>query len=693
MERDFSGWATKANLTCSDGRTITSEAFKHMDGKQVPLVWQHGHNDPTNVLGYGILKHNKDGVRIDGYFNKTKKAQDTKELVQHGDVKSLSIYANDLVEKNKVVMHGNIRETSLVLAGANKGAVIDYVNIRHMDGSVEELDDEAIIFTGLELFHADNSSSDSDNDGDVDTSDSGDSDGDANDAKLEDIWNTFTPEQQALVSYIVEEAVENSKNEDAGSESDAEQSDNNDSGEGDLGHQEGDTKMVNVFDRTGKSAEMTGTDSGGRQLKHAADVFTKDILREMFQSAIKIGSLKSAFEDTCLRHAITPMDVLFPEFKALDNTPQFNSRRMEWVQPFLNALSHSPFSRVKSIVADITQDEARARGYVKGNYKSEEWFNVTKRFTTPCTIYKKQQFDRDDIIDITDFDMIAWVKAEMDLMLKEEIARAILIGDGRAIDNIDKIKDPAGGVSGEGLRSIVNEHELYKTDVNVNLTSTPNYELVVESVMAGLEFYKGTGTPNFYTTWKTMVNMLLIKDGMQRRLYPTKADLAAAMGVADIIPIEVMESGPTNLIGIIVNPADYNVGADKGGEVNMFDFFDIDYNQYKYLIETRMSGALTKVKASLAVWQVPSTDVAVTPTVPSFNTSTGVITIPTVTGVVYKDGNGNTLTAGAQTAIDVDTSFTVVATPASGYYFPLSGTQTAFWMFARPNPDGEHSNA
>ena len=697
MEPDFSGWATKANLRCSDGRTITSAAFKHMDGKKVPLVWQHGHSDPTNVLGYGILKHHDEGVRIDGYFNQTQKAKDTKELVQHGDINSLSIYANDLVEKNKVVMHGNIRETSLVLAGANKGALIDYVNIRHSDGEVEELDDEAIITMGLELFHAE------DQDGDADSSGQGDDvPGDAT-IDVTKTWESMTPEQQHVVNYLVGEAYENGKIENAGSETDdeetgseAEHSDDNkndDPGEGDLGHQEGDTKMVNVFDRTNKSQEMTGSGTGGRELKHAADVFTPEILQDMFQTARKIGSLKSAFDEICIKHGITPMDVLFPEFKALDNTPQFNSRRMEWVQPFLNSLSHSPFSRVKSIVADITQDEARARGYVKGNYKSEEWFNVTKRYTTPCTIYKKQQFDRDDIIDITDFDMIAWVKGEMDMMLKEEIARAILIGDGRNISDIDKIKDPGNAVTGEGLRSIVNEHELYKTDVNVNLTSTPNYELVVESVMAGLEFYKGTGTPNFYTTWKTMVNMLLIKDGMQRRLYPTKADLAAAMGVADIIPIEVMESGPTNLIGIIVNPADYNVGADKGGEVNMFDFFDIDYNQYKYLIETRMSGALTKVKAALAVWQVPSTDVAVTPTVPSFDTTTGVITIPTLTGVVYKDGNGNTLTAGAQAAIDVDTSFTVVATPASGYFFPLSGTQTAFWMFARPNPDGEHSNA
>lgn len=702
MEPDFSGWATKANLKCSDGRTITSEAFKHMDGQQVPLVWQHAHNSAENVLGYGILKHKPEGMRIDGYFNKTKQGQNARELVEHRDIKALSIYANDLVEKNKIVMHGNIRETSLVLAGANKGAVIDQVRIRHADGDVEELDDEAIIFTGLELFHS------TDTDGDADSSGQGDdAPGDAT-IDVNKTWESMTPEQQHVVNYLVGEAYQNAKNEtaeaedggaDSVEEEDAEvqgakHSDNTtDTGEDTLGHKEGDNTMVNVFDRTDKSTEMTGVSSSGKELKHANDLFTRDEMKTMLTTAMKIGSLKQAFEEALeLKHGITPMDVLFPEFKALDNTPQFNSRRMEWVMPFLNALSHSPFSRVKSIVADITMDEARAKGYVKGNLKREEWFSVSKRYTTPTTVYKKQQFDRDDILDITDFDMIAWVKGEMDLMLKEEIAKAILIGDGRDIADQDKIKDPGNAVTGEGLRSIVNEHELYKTDVYVNLTSTPNWELVVESVLGAMEFYKGTGTPVFYTTWKTLTNMLLIKDGFQRRIYLTKADLAAAMNVADIVPVEVMENGPANIVGVIVNPGDYNVGADKGGEVNMFDFFDIDYNQYKYLIETRISGALTKVKGALVVWQVPSTNVSVTPVVPTFNTSTGVLTVPSETGVVYKDGNGNVLASGAQTAIAVDATIMVVASPASGYYFPLSGNQTAYWSFSRPNPKGANAN-
>jgi len=693
MEPDFSGWATKANLKCSDGRTISPEAFKHMDGQQVPLVWQHGHGDAENVLGYGILKHKPEGMRIDGFFNGTERGKHAKELVKHGDIKSLSIYANDLVEKNKYVIHGNIRETSLVLAGANKGALIDFVNIKHGDGYLEALEDEAVIHTGLEfeLYHAENGNGGDDDDA-VIPEVIDDIDSDMGDQTIADIWNSLTPIQQTAVSYIVDEAVEN-----AASDSDADQNtedtEDTENGGGDLGHQEGDNTTMprNVFDQTDNQTG-TGTAVVKSELKHADAIFTADDRKQIFARADKLGSLKQAVEEHCLEHGITPMDVLFPEYKNLDNTPQFNSRRMQWVQPFLDGLSHSPFSRVKSIVADITMDEARAKGYVKGNIKREEWFTVSKRFTYPTTLYKKQQFDRDDVIDITDFDMVAWVKAEMDLMLKEELARAILIGDGRDIADVDKIKDPAGGINGEGIRSIVNEHQLYKTDVYVNLTSTPNWELVVEAVMGAMKYYKGSGNPVFYTTYATMTNMLLIKDGMQRRIYPTKADLASAMMVSDIVPVEVMENGPANIVGIIVNPADYNVGADKGGEVNMFDFFDIDYNQMKYLIETRLSGALTKVKSALAVWTVPSTDTSVTPVAPTFNTSTGVVTIPNETGVVYKDGNNNVLASGAQTAIAVDTTFVVTATPAVGYYFPTSGVQTAYWDFARPAPDGQNSN-
>jgi hypothetical protein len=707
MEPDFSGWATKANIKCSDGRTISSDAFKHNDGMQVPLVWQHGHSSAENVLGHGILKHMADGTRIDAYFNKTKQGQNAKDLVEHGDIKHLSIYANDLVEKpmngGRVVLHGNIRETSLVLAGANKGAVIDTVNIRHSDGDLYEVEDEAIIFTGLELFHA------ADTDGDGGTSGQGDdAPGDTTDKSLQEIWDSMTPEQQDMMNYVVgqtAEAVENDDDAgDGGSDTDAEHSDINKPGEDDLSHQEGaDPNMSrNVFES--QSATIPANTRGlmhatinpetGNKFQHVDELFSIEDRRNIFQNAQKPGmTLKSAFEEAVIAHGITPMDVLFPEYKNIDNTPQFNTRRMEWVAPFLGALSHTPFSRVKSIVADITMDEARAKGYVKGNIKREEWFSVSKRTTSPTTVYKKQQLDRDDIIDIVDFDVIAWMKAEMDTMLKEEIARAILIGDGRDISDVDKIADPQAATSGAGLRSVVNEHDLYKTDVNLNLGTTPNYEQLVEECIRAKRFYKGSGTPTMYTTWDMISNMLLIKDTLGRRLYMSISELATTIGVSDIVPVEVMESGPANLMAVIFNPADYNVGADKGGEVNLFDFFDIDYNQYKYLGETRISGALTKVKAALVIWSVPSSDTPVVPVSPTFNYATGVATVPSETGVVYKDGNGNTLTAGAQDAIDPDTSIVIQAVPASGYYFEFSGNQLSTWTFTRPNPDGANSNS
>ena len=712
MEPDFSGWATKANIKCTDGRTISPDAFKHNDGMQVPLVWQHGHSSADNVLGYGVLKHvstPEPGTRIDAYFNSTKQGKNAKDLVEHGDVKHLSIYANDLVEKpmngGRVVLHGNIRETSLVLAGANKGAVIDHVNIRHADGDVTELEDEAIIFTGLALFHANDPTNQTDA-----TNDSGGDAGDSNpmDKTVQDVWRSMTPEQQDVCNYIVGEAVRNVEDPDNDGDVDIvdDDTDANHSqqpGEGDLSHLEGaDPNMRNVFET--QSATMPSNTRGlthdainpatGNKFQHVDQLFTIEDRKAIFAAAQKPGmTLKSAFDEAVLAHGITPMDVLFPEYKNIENTPQFNTRRMEWVAPFLSALSHTPFSRVKSIVADITMDEARAKGYVKGNIKREEWFSVSKRTTSPTTVYKKQQLDRDDIIDIVDFDVIAWMKAEMDTMLKEEIARAILIGDGRDISDVDKIADPQAASSGAGLRSVVNEHDLYKTDVNINLGSSPNYENLVEECIRAKRFYKGSGTPTMYTTWDMISNMLLIKDTLQRRLYMSISELATTIGVTDIVPVEVMESGPANLMAVIFNPADYNVGADKGGEVNLFDFFDIDYNQYKYLGETRISGALTKVKAALAIWSVPSADTAVVPVSPTFNYATGVATVPTETGVVYKDGNGNTLTAGAQTAVEPDTSIVIQAVPASGYYFQFSGNQLSTWTFTRPAPDGANSNS
>jgi phage head maturation protease len=678
MKPDFSGWATKANMRCSDGRVITTDAFKHMDGKRVPLVFMHGHSDITNVLGYAILKHMSEGVRADGYFNSTQAGQNAKLQVEHGDIDSLSIHANQLVEKpTKQVMHGQITEVSLVLAGANPGAKIDFVAVRHSDGSLDELEDEAFITSGEELFHADQ------------TTDAPPADGGGK--TIADAFNEFTPEQQDLVAYIVEEAVKNAEaggdpdgdgDDDTTAEGvvnddtqDAAHSDNNNAGEGDLSHKEGaDNMSRNVFDQTDKQTDK----SGKRELTHAE-------AEGIFAAAFKNKTtLKTEVDAFALQHGIEPMDVLFPNYQNLTNTPQFLSRRMEWVAGVLDSTSKTPFSKVRTIVADITMDEARAKGYITGNMKKEEWFSVSRRTTDATTIYKKQKLNRDDIIEITDFDVVSWMKGEMSVMGREEIARAILIGDGRAVDDPDKVADPMGANSGAGIRSITNENEVFKTDVYVNTGDTNSSMLeVAEAILRSMRFYKGSGRPTFYTTLPVLTSLLLVKDGMNRRYWNSPEELAQYLMVDKIVPVEAMETLP-NLFGIIVNLTDYNIGANKGGEVNLFDFFDIDYNQYKYLWETRVSGALTVPKSALVVWKTNSGDVLVSPVAPSFDKTTGVVTIPTQTGVVYKNNvTGATLTAGAQTALSADETLVVEAHPASGYFFETDGL-TVQWTYHMP---------
>jgi len=678
MEPDFSGWATKSNLKCSDGRTIMPDAFKHMDGQQVPLVYQHGHSEISNVLGYAILKHMPEGVRADGYFNGTENGKTAKEFVKHGDIKALSIFANGLIEKAvKQVVHGDIREVSLVLSGANPGAKIDFVNIRHSDGSIEELDDEAIITTGDELFHA---------------SPDVESPNDPGGKTLEDVFNELSPEQQDVVAYIVEEAVNNAKQGgdpdgdgdddttvegviDDEKQEDAAHSDTNNAGEGDLSHKEGaDTMSRNVFDQT----DNTDKTKGKHELTHAD-------AEGIFAAAVKNKTtLKTEVDSYALAHGIEPIDILFPNYQNLTQTPQFLSRRMEWVGGVLDATSKTPFSKVRTIVADITMDEARAKGYITGNMKKEEWFSVSRRTTDATTIYKKQKLNRDDIIEITDFDVVSWMKGEMSVMGREEIARAILIGDGRAIDDPDKVADPMGATSGSGIRSITNEHELFKTDVYVNTGDTNSSMLeVAEAILRSMRHYKGTGRPTFYTTLPVLTSLLLVKDGMNRRYWNSPEELAQYLMVDKIVPVEAMETIPT-LFGILVNLADYNVGANKGGEVNLFDFFDIDYNQYKYLWETRVSGALTVPKSALVVWSTASGNVLVSPVAPTWNKATGVVTIPTQTGVVYKNNvTGATLTAGAQTALTADQTLVVEAHPAAGYFFETDGL-TVQWTFHMP---------
>ena len=620
MEPDFSGYATKAGLKCSDGRTITAEAFKHMDGLTVPLVWQHGHDSPTNVLGHAVLEARPDGMYAYGFFNETTAGQNAKLLVEHKDINKMSIWANGLVEKAKSVLHGMIREVSLVLAGANPGALIDYVRIAHGDGEFETLTDEAVIHTGLELEHADRTyasktvtnrvetvdgqvvrTETSSNENTNTIADNGPTNvaySDLEHATVREVYDTLSDEQKNLVNFMVGAALEATK-------TDAAHSDDSSGGTDDLNHQEGTQEMTrNVFE--------TGAKTGVAAPEH---VLSHSDVKEIVESAVKGGSLKHAVEEYALKHGIENIDVLFPDAKAVSNAPEFNKRRTEWVAGVLNGARKTPFSRIKSLTADLTYDDARAKGYIKGEFKKEEFFAVSKRVTTPSTVYKKQKLDRDDIIDITDFDVVAWIKGEMRLMLDEEIARAALIGDGRAVDDEDKIKDPAGATEGAGIRSIVNDHELYATTIWVNIgDASSSYNEVVESILRGRRFWKGSGRPTLYTTEQTLVELLLAKDTTGRRLYPSKADLLAALMVEDVVAVEVMEN-QGDLLGIMVNMADYTFGADRGGDVAMFDDFDIDYNQYKYLLETRLSGALTRIKSALIIRSTESADVLATPTI------------------------------------------------------------------------------
>lgn len=645
MEADFSGYATKAGIKCTDGRVISAEAFKHMDGVTVPLVWQHGHGSPDNVLGHAILEARPDGVYARGFFNGTKQGQNAKQLVIHRDINKMSIYANQLVERTKEVLHGVIREVSLVLAGANPGALIDYVAIKHGDGDIETLEDEAIIHTGLQI----------DVDGDEDDEDLEH----AADSTVKEIYDSLDDEQRTVVHYLIGAALEQKAS--------AEHSEIDPDGDDTLTHQEGTKDMGrNVF-------ENNQDEKKGGELKHS---MTRDDLRDIFASAQKTGSLKHAVEDYALKHGIDNLDILFPDAKSVTNTPEWDKRRTEWVAGVMSGTRHTPFSRIKSRSADITQDEARAKGYIKGNLKKEEFFSLTQRVTTPTTIYKKQKLDRDDILDITDFDVVSWMKGEMRLMLEEEVARAVLIGDGRDSGDEDKVRD--GSVSGVGIRPISKDDPLYVTTVNVNIKdANSTYNEVIESVLRARTFWKGTGTPTFYTTDKVITEMLLLKDGMGRRLYRNVEELANELRVDRIVAVEVMEDEP-DLVGVIVNLSDYTIGTDKGGEVNMFDDFDLDYNKYTYLIETRLSGALTKIRSAMVIKSVAANLTLVTPAEPTFNGTA--VTIVNQTGVVYKNADTGAVinAAGSPYTLTAGQTLNVAASPASGYFF---ATDTYDWTF------------
>lgn len=581
---DFSGWATRNDLKCSDGRVIRRDAFKHDDGIKVPLVWNHQHNDPRNVLGHAWLENRPEGVYTYGFFNDSESGEIGKILVKHGDICALSIYANQLQQRGCDVLHGEIREVSLVHAGANPGAFIDSM-LKHGEDS----DDEAIIYTGMPLYlsHSDaDKQEDKADDGEKkETSEKKDEPEKKTDSDEEktvaDVINSMTEEQKNVMYAIIGQAMDDQ------GESDPESEDNNDD------DSKGGTNTMkhNVFDKDDRQKENVLVHSDGSEV-------SSEEISTIFGDIKRYGSLK----DSVLAHGIDNVDYLFPDAQTLANTPEFIQRDTGWVKKVMSGVHHTPFSRIKSIFADITEDDARAKGYFKGKLKKEEVFGLLKRTTTSTTVYKKQKMDRDDVVDITDFDVVAWLKSEMRMMLDEELARAYLIGDGRLASSDDKINE-------QNIRPILKDEELYTIQATVSVQSSATEDdkarEFIRTAIKARKNYKGSGQPTLYTTEDILTDCLLLTDTTGRDLYTDVAQLAKKLRVKEIVTVPVMEgvNGKNGgaLMGIIVNLADYNVGADRGGAVNMFDDFDIDYNQQKYLIETRCSGALIKPYSAIAL--------------------------------------------------------------------------------------------
>lgn len=616
FEYDFSGWATRNDLKCSDGRIIRKGAFAHLDGAKVPLVWNHDHVDMKRVIGHAYLENRDDGVYTYGKFNDTDLGRNAKILVQHGDITSLSIYANQLKQQGPNVMHGNIREVSLVLAGANPGAFIENV----MSHSADINEEEARIFTGLELelYHADYEENEEKGDTDVadekfleHASEEGDetiadilktlndkqmkavyalvgmlaegesvkhadeepADDEDGEETIKEILDTLSPKQQDAVHALVGEMIEDDDNE--------EDDEDSEGGNEDMKH--------NVFDQ---------------EEQYTGEVLTHSEMEAIFADAKQMGSLKQAV----LAHGIEEIGTLFPDNKNLDATPQFIKRDTTWVSDVLGSVHHTPFARIKSVFADITMETARAKGYAetrKGKIKYEEVFKLLKRTTNPTTIYKKQKLDRDDVLDIRDFDLIPWLKAELRMMLDEEIARAILVGDGRGVTDEDKIDE-------ECIRPIWKMEELFTVkhviEMDEAATADQKARAFIKACVKSRKKYKGSGNPVMFMPEDMLTDCLLIEDTNQRIIYDSVEKLAAALRVRKIVPVPVMENltrtedeDVFTLAGIYVNLADYNVGTDKNGQINMFDDFDIDYNQMKYLMETRFSGSLTKPHSAVAI--------------------------------------------------------------------------------------------
>ena len=605
---DFCGWASKNDLLCSDGRTIRRGAFASDDGKKVPMVYQHQHTSIDNVLGHAILENRDEGMYAYCYLNESDTGKMAKELVRHGDICAMSIYANKLKQIGNDVVHGEIKEVSLVLAAANPGAAIESVVLEHSDGSTEE---EAIIYSGEDtqykiLSHAETptqtssdktvndilngmseakknvlyymlakvSETDEEAEDDDVIEDSDIRHADVSGGRtIQDIFDTFTSDEKKVAFFLIGKAIEESGS--------MEQSD-----------------IPNIDDESEENDTMKHNVFENNQIENDETVLSHAEIEEIFRDTKQYGTLKNS----ALAHGVTNIEYLFPDAKTVTPTPELIKRNDDWVSKVMGAVHRTPFSRIKSTAANLTEDEARAKGYITGKLKKEEVFSLLKRTTEPTTIYKKQKLDRDDVIDITDFDVVAWIKSEMRMMLNEEIARAILIGDGRLTSSDDKIPE-------DHIRPVAFDSALYTVPIEVTVaaqaTDDDKAKAIIRSIIKGRKEYKGSGNPVMYTTEDVLTDMLLMEDKMGRVVYDSVTKLATALRVSEIVTVPVMEglkdSENNAVIAVIVNLADYNVGADRGGEVNMFDDFDIDYNAMKYLIETRCSGALTKPYSALAV--------------------------------------------------------------------------------------------
>ena len=605
---DFCGWASKNDLLCSDGRTIRRGAFASDDGKKVPMVYQHQHTSIDNVLGHAILENRDEGMYAYCYLNESDTGKMAKELVRHGDICAMSIYANKLKQIGNDVVHGEIKEVSLVLAAANPGAAIESVVLEHSDGSTEE---EAIIYSGEDtqykiLSHAETptqtssdktvndilngmseakknvlyymlakvSETDEEAEDDDVIEDSDIRHADVSGGRtIQDIFDTFTPDEKKVAFFLIGKAIEESGS--------MEQSD-----------------IPNIDDESEENETMKHNVFENNQVDNDETVLSHAEIEEIFRDTKQYGTLKNS----ALAHGVTNIEYLFPDAKTVTPTPELIKRNDDWVSKVMGSVHRTPFSRIKSSAANLTEDDARAKGYMKGKLKKDEVFSLLKRTTEPTTIYKKQKLDRDDVVDITDFDVVAWIKSEMRMMLNEEIARAILIGDGRLTSSDDKIPE-------DHIRPVAFDSELYTVPIEVTVaaqaTDDDKAKAIIRSIIKGRKEYKGSGNPVMYTTEDTLTDMLLMEDKMGRVVYDSVTKLATALRVSEIVTVPVMEglkdSEGNAVIAVIVNLADYNVGADRGGEVNMFDDFDIDYNAMKYLIETRCSGALTKPYSALAV--------------------------------------------------------------------------------------------